>query len=355
MNPAQATIIPAESPAFARTLQVAGASRWQDAALPYRLAGAGAVLRLEGSDGAGVVGMTIRPGYLRQEPVSIAVLRDLAVEPAARGKGMGRALVAAAIAEARARGARIAVFGSIGPYLPITSLDRAGGEFPAFHRVASLVTTRIVPALGRWEEPEYKISKASNQDAPALAYLLDRYRRQLAFAPVTDEATFREGVSRCPGLAVTDFRIARYKDEMVAMVGVWEPGPALPVLMPVPSMAERLVGGTSRLLGPLSRLPRLPNAGEPLRVRFLRALACKRDHGAAFRYLVDRVANEARKAGAHAVEFTLLEGEPMLEGIRGRVRRTWKHSVWAAPLTAEVSLDDLGPVDPGVLDPGPEG
>lgn len=351
MNQADAALIPPESPAFSRTLDLAGARHWQDATYPYRLAGDGAVLRLEAAAGAGVVGMTLRPGYVRGEPVSIAILRDLAVEPAARGKGLAGQLVRSALDLARDRGAQVAVFAAPGPRPPLAALETGGDGFAAFDRVALLTTTRIVPALWRWEEPEYKIFRATAQDAPALAYMLDLYRRGLAFAPPTDETSFRDGVARTPQLAITDFRLARYKDEMVAMTGVWEPGPALTVPAPAPTLGERLTTGLGTLMGPLSKIPRLPPAGQALRIRFLRAFAIKRDHHLALGALLDRIANEARKAGAQALEVTLPEGSPLAEGLKGRVRRTWTRSLWALALTDEVSLADLGPVDAGLLDP----
>ncbi|MBU6427847.1 MAG: GNAT family N-acetyltransferase [Cyanobacteria bacterium REEB65] len=343
--------IPPDAPEFTQALRGAGIQRWSDPSLPYRLAGGGMVLRAMTGSGIGVLGLAIRQGYWKGEEISVAILRDLAVEPQARGKGMAKRLVQEALAASLEAGARIALFPSSRSTAELSALERGWQGVPPFCRVGLFTTIRIVPALWRWEEPEYKVFRAGPQDVPALARHLDLYRRGLAFAPPTNEAGFKAALEACPGFSVADFRIARFRDEMVAMAGIWEPGQALPVAMPAATPLEHIVGGIGRTLGRLSPVVRLPKEGSPLRVRFLRAYAIRREHHAAFRHLVDRAANEARKSGAHALEFTVPQGDPILGGIRGRVRRIATRSLWALALTDEVSLGDSGPLDAGILDP----
>ncbi len=380
-------------PRFAAALDAHQARTWADPAFPYDLAGAGtatkgaaaapealaedgpdtsgnghqvaptgqtapagapatrvigAVFLLEG-DKPGAIGAIIRPGYLRGEVVQVALLRDLALpaDPAA-----GHALFDAAVGFAREQGAAVAVVGSRESAAPLADLAQGWGEVPAFARVQDFKTLRVIPSLWRWEEPEYKVLAASRTELPALAYMLDFHRKGLAFAPPVDEASFGAGIERCPNLKITDFRIARYKGELVAMAGVWEPGAALPTVLEGAGPAEAIMTLLGKILGRLSPSPRLPGVGAPLRVRFVRSIATKPGHQISLAYLLKRIYNETRKVGAHAFEITLPAGDEQLSAVPSGVRRIRTPSIWAASLRPDVDLADLGPVDPGILDPG---
>ena len=366
-------------PRFGAALERRGAKRWADPAFPYELAGvgtaagkgaasaledevefaagkpeavpsavAGAVFVLEGEQ-AGAVGVVVRPGYLHGEIVRTALLRDLALPPDAAA---ARSLVAAALRFAAEHGAAVAVVGSATSDAPFADMSAGPEGVPAFRRVAEFRSIRVVPALGHMEEPEYKLMAATKVEQPALAYMLDLYRQGFAFAPPVDDASFVAGVERCPNLRVTDFRLARYKGELAAMAAPWEPGQALPIVLERPSAGESFLSFAGKILGRLSPFPRLPGAGGTLRVRFVRSFAMKQGHPGVLRYLLGRVANETRKAGAHAFEVVLPAGDPLLDCVPGGMRRVRTTSVWAAPLAPDIDLTDLGPVDPGILDLG---
>lgn len=381
-------------PRFASALAKRGAASWADPAFPYDLAGVGtasgkgaarileeSVQEAEGEAGplsaaeasrpaiegagagsavrgavfvtegeqAGAIGVIVRPGYLHGEIVRTALLRDLALPP---DGAVARRLVEAAMRFAREQDAAVAVVGSRTGEAPFADLAIGWEAVPAFRRVAEFKAVRIVPALWRFEEPEYKVLVATRTEIPAIAYLLDFYRQGFAFAAPVDEASFVRGVERCPNFKIGDFRLARYKGELAAICGVWEPGDALPVRLERPSAGEAILGLLGRVLGRLSPFPRLPGAGGRLRVRFVRCFAAKQGHPAVLKYLLDRVANETRKAGAHAFEIVLGADDPQLELVSGRLRRVRTPSVWAAPLSPDLDLAEPGPVDPGILDPG---
>jgi hypothetical protein len=380
-------------PRFLAALDARGVRTWADPAFPYALAGAGtatkgaagapevldddethelsgnghqpatgaetpseataaavcgAVLVLSGGE-PGAIGVIVRPGYFKGEVLPIALLRDLALPADTAAQ---RALIEAAVGFARDRGARVAIIGARGADAPAADLHSGFGTVPAFRRVAEFRTIRVVPALWKLEEPEYKVMGATRTEIPALAYLLDFFRRGLEFAPPVDEQAFMAGVERCPNLKVTDFRLARYKHELVAMAAVWEPGAARGANLESAGPAETLLSLAGKVLGRLSPFPRLPGAGGPLRVRYVRNYASKQGHPGVLKYLLDRIGNETRKVGAHAYEIALPTGSDLLSCVPGRLRRVRTPSVWAAPLAAGVDLDGLKEVDPGILDPG---
>ncbi|MBM3268930.1 MAG: hypothetical protein FJZ01_14930 [Candidatus Sericytochromatia bacterium] len=335
----------AEAPATGAEPPGAGAG----APPPEAVAAVSAAVYVLSGQEPGAIGVIVRPGYLEGEPVLVALLRDLALPPDEAG---ARVLLEAALGFARERGARVAAAGSRTGDAPAPGLAAGFGDVPAFRKVADFRAVRVVPALWRLEEPEYKVLGATKTEVPALAYMLDYYRQGLALAAPVDEAAFVAGIDRCPNLKVGDFRIARYKTELAAMVAVWEPGAALPVSLAGPGPAEALMAGLGKVLGRFSPCPRLPGAGGALRVRFVRNFAAKQGHPTVFKYLVDRVANEARKAGAHAFEVVLPAGDELLSQVRGQVRRVRNPSVWAAALAPDIDLGEMGPVDPNILDPG---
>lgn len=301
---------------FSRALDEAGGRRWADPAFPYRLAGDGTVV----VSGSACIGVVLRSGYLKGQAGPIALLRDITLNQASPVEA--RALVSSAVSYAKDQGAVALVLGALS--LPLQDLTVGWEGVPAFQSMRTIKSARIRPLLPRWEEQEYKIFRATQSDVPALSYLLDLYRRTLGFAPSTDEEAFRAGIASCPGLEVADFRIARYKGEMVAMVGVWEPGAALPI-------SDR--GGAS------------------LRIRFVRAMAIKSGHQIALKYLLDRIANETRRAKAHAFEIAMGHDDALWDAVHGRIRSTRTATIWAAALDPDLDLATVGPADPGILDP----
>ncbi|MBI6545381.1 MAG: GNAT family N-acetyltransferase [Cyanobacteria bacterium NC_groundwater_1444_Ag_S-0.65um_54_12] len=343
-------LVDPDAVAFTEVLTKVNKQHCATSALSYRLAGVSFGFRVDVPEGAGIIGLCCRHGYLAGEPVLLGILRDLAVTPQARSQGLAHSLIEAAVAKASQQGAQLLLFETAGASLPLNALSAGWDQVPPFRAVGTFSSVQVVPVLWRWEEPEYRIFKATVHDIPALAYLLDLYRRTLTFgAPVTEES-FRESLAKLPDFGPGDFRIARYKGEMVAMLGVWEPGPSLSIKLEAPSLLEHLIGGAGRILGRLSPFPRLPVAGQPLRARFLRYFATKQGHPQVLRYLLNRIANETRKAGAHSYQISLPQGEPWQELVRGGMRRVSYRTVWAASLAADIGVDGSGPIDPDILD-----
>jgi GNAT superfamily N-acetyltransferase len=221
---------------------------------------------------AGCVMCAARTAYLHGEPRLTLYAGDLKVHPALRGVGVADALTEWTIAALHDLGA---------PDIPtlVTVLGgnramerRIGGRGGAaaltrFATVRAFSIPLLWPRSARTQGVSH-VSPATISDVDEMASLWRQVAPGRQFAPVFDAAELDAWITRAPGLAIDDYRVARSRDgRIIGFMAWWDQADFKQsrVLRYSPRLA--VVRAAINAVAALTRGVRLPSIGEPLRYR----------------------------------------------------------------------------------------
>jgi hypothetical protein len=191
-----------------------------------------------------------------------------------------------------------------------------------------------------------EIGAAEARDEAGLVDLLDDFHRRRSFAPVFAEGGLRSLLASSPGMALSDYLVARRAGRVVAAVGVWDAGAVKQthvITMPWKLRASFAVGrGIGRLFG----WSPFPAPGDRLRFRYLRHPAFRDGDERALNALVRVAVNEARARRDHFVLFTCADDDPLRLAVEGIPRSSYRYALRAGA-AAPGQRPPLPPAAPG--------
>jgi hypothetical protein len=171
------------------------------------------------------------------------------------------------------------------------------------------------------------IEHACAEDLPAIAVRLARSYREYQFAPVWHARDLADP-ARCPGLKPEDFLVVRRGPGIAACVALWDQSAFKQTI--VSGYAGRLgwLRPLANLAAPLTKTPRLPAAGEPLRQVYLSHLAVENNDEPTFCALIAAALAEARRRRFELALLGLAARHPLAQA----VNRTWRPREYRALL-----------------------
>jgi GNAT superfamily N-acetyltransferase len=217
---------------------------------------------VDGDDGPiGCICVSARTAFIDGRPGRLAYVGDLKVHPGHRGRGVGRALAAWALAAAHD------MVGEGGPMMATvlsgnTAVDRLQHTFVPGARRRATIRSHSISLLAKRRIPrsDLTVARATAADIPAMVRLWERLAVCRAFAPILESFPLDS-----PGL---DYLVAqRPSGELAGFVGLWDQHriKQMRVVGYSPRMAAARV--VFNLAAPLFAAPALPQPGGKLSYR----------------------------------------------------------------------------------------
>jgi hypothetical protein len=242
---------------------------------------------------------------LRGDAVPVAYFALAGIDSASRGLGLFPRLIAAAERRSRETGAAFGL-GLVNARNPRVAHDLTGNRTDIIlgrrFVVHSLLLGPHFPVA-----PGLAVGRATENDLPELAGLVNRSYERHLLAPAVDESVLAR-------LGVENTFVARSRGRIVATLGTWDQRALRRILVAGYGRAERIL---RRLLILTHGLNRLPAPGEELRVVHTVCAAAELNCTAAFAGLLRSVCNRCGEQGHHALLLGLPEDDPLAASTRG--------------------------------------
>jgi len=327
----------ADSAGLTRLVGVSSAGRgvrWKierasDFFLPFRAeAGGWSVLIAESEDRGtpvGCVSVATRDSWVGGQVRRTCYVSNLLVSPAYRGRGIGDALCGHA-AEATRR-----VVGDDGPVLLVIregnphmsrriSGPRGQPELRPFAQVAihSISTTRLCrQAVGK----NIEIDRATLGDLGEMAALSRHVFPERQFAPAVDADSLASWIAAAPGLAVSDYWVARRNGVVLGWLGLWNEGVIRRVRVagysPIKALRYTVHNTVARFTGAALA----PKVGDTVSCAVVVQLCIHQDCPSILRDMLSSAARALRSRGCDWMRIGLDSGDdlsPVLSGLPSR-------------------------------------
>jgi hypothetical protein len=189
---------------------------------------------------------------------------------------------------------------------------------PYYHLLRRF-TTASVRFTGRRKAPKsrFEVRRATSDDLPAMARLLDEDHRQRPFGYRFDQGELEHRFAHWPGLSLERTYLAfEPGGRLVACASAWDPGAVKRWRVLAYRGPMRWVTRTSRLLTVLLGYPPLPEPGGDLRYFYLCNTSVAQEQPAAFEALLHQVYADHCTAGYHFFSLCLDENDPLRPALR---------------------------------------
>ena len=187
---------------------------------------------------------------------------------------------------------------------------------PTYRRLEEFSTFALRP---RRAPPRASVERAGPDDLSAIAVCLARSYRQYQFAPVWRARDLADP-KRCPGLRPEDFLIVRRGPGIAACVALWDQSAFKQTIVSGYSSRVGWARPLINLAAPLTGMPRLPAAGEPLRQVYLSHLAVDGNEAELFCPLIDAALVEAHRRRLALALTGLATRHPLADLVRRQYR-----------------------------------
>jgi ribosomal protein S18 acetylase RimI-like enzyme len=283
-------------------------------------------------DVIGCVSVSLHDAYVEGKLERIAHGNDLKVHPAFAGRRIGVRLLLAAENSLRSRGIDLSIS------LFAEGNDRVSRLAEGKHGQAvslplgKFFVDQLLPSPFRKRSGRYVIGDAGSQDLPEVAALLDESNRKKNFAPpVTLNDLEMHFESRTPG-AFKKMLVARDAHHVVATLTVEDTQNLRQNLLVSVPATLRFALGLFRLAALLAPKISVPRLGRPLRILYVRFMACDDAHEAALRPLLAEARAEAYKQGFTFLSVALDERDPLRKWLTGIPKLTFTSVLIATSL-----------------------
>jgi len=210
----------------------------------------------------------------------------------------------------------------------------------------AMVSIQFLPAwragAGRW-----RVRRATEEDVPAIADLLDRDHRARSFGYRYDQGEFEHRLARWPGMTLERTYLAfDPRGRLGGVTSAWDPA-AVKRYRVVDyrggmRWTRRALDATAALLGG----PRMPDPGGDFRCLYLCNTSIEGDDPAILRALLGRIHAEQRRSGYHFFALCLYEGDPLAPALRGFITQRVDFHLYVVT-RADLPAIDLPPGRPG--------
>jgi GNAT superfamily N-acetyltransferase len=336
----------ADSAGLMRLVGVSCASRgvrWEierasDFFLPFRAESGGWSVLIAEDEGSatpvGCVSLAMRDSWVAGHVLRTCYVSNLLVAPACRGRGIGDALCGHAAEAARC------VVGDDGPVLlairegnPYMSRRISGPrglpELRPFAQVEihSISTARLCrEAVGK----NVEINRATFADLGEMAALSRRVFPERQFAPAVDADSLASWIAAAPGLAVSDYWVARRNGVVLGWLGLWDEGVVRRVRVagysPIRALRYTVRNAVARFTG--SELA--PKVGDTVGCAVVVHLCIRQDCPSILRDMLSSAARALRSRGCAWMRIALDSEDELSPSLCGLPSRTSSFGAYVA-------------------------
>lgn len=269
------------------------------------------------------VGVGARMLYIDGEATPVAYIGDLKVHPDHRRHGIGIALarwahtVAADLVGADGIKLFTVLAGNVAleQGLEIFAVD----QVPV--RPAGTIRSLSVPLVAprRIDRDNLVVDHAVWADLPEMTRLWEQVASRRDFAPVHDEQSWRRWIQDAPGLRISDYLLARRRDDdtIVGFLGLWDQHSIKQMRVTEYSPSLRRLRPLFNAVTPLTGVARLPRPGRELRYRNVVHACVPPEDTATLRALALHANNWLRTQGYSIFTIGLDVNDPLLGALTG--------------------------------------
>ena len=307
-----------------------------------RLRGKGKVfLAAREREVVGCISAAIRTAYVSGVPESVAYIGDMKVHPHFSGTRIALRLIRAMEAHLKSIGIDLC-FSVVadGNHRAMPLFEGRLGT-PRWAHLGRFLVNELIPwPFVGWSR-RYGMETAEAADLPAIAMLLDRFHRSRQFAPQLSHEDLATTLSASREVPFSMILVARAGGSIVATLSLHDTWEVKRNVLLGTSVSLRCALALLRIAA--APLPgfRLPRIGDPLRVLYVRFVACEEGHFEALRTLLATARAEAFRRRFTFLVIGLHERDPLRSLVRGIPRFTFSSLALATRLTIPDRLESL--------------
>jgi len=310
------------------------------------------VAQAEGDNGlCGLGSRAVRDAYVNGEMVRLGYFGQLRVDRVARGKR--------GILEGGFQALRELHDADDTPFYVTTIIEGAeaarraltsGREGMPTYREHEVMCTLALPLRRFVRTPQYSgfiVRRALLEDMDAVSACLQSSYARLQFAPSWTAADLLDP-ERTPGLSPADFVIATRGDRVIGCVATWDQSGFKQTVVHGYSGLLRYARPLVNLSAPITGLPHLPAAGDPLPHAYLSHVAVEDNDCDVLRAVLARAFNDAVGRDWSYLTLAFAKRNPLLQTVKASFRHMEYRSViytvfWEDGREAVEYLDDRIP------------
>ena len=301
-----------------------------------------------------IASVVVREAYIDRSVRKVAYLADLRQLPRRGIAGLWRRFALLVLAEVRRQyGAEFAFFSILrdNKLARASILDSKIGSELGVRHLRAYSTVSIVGRLpwGGSRRRNLTVSRAQVADSEALRSFIDDSCRQLQFAPVFDDGTWRRRTEGWPDFGIGDFLIARDAGgEISGCLAPWDASRINRIVIDtLPARAE-LLRRAANAMTLVTRRPRIgtgPDSQLPdLQLTHLHVKQRDPDVLAALLAVAHREAMRTRRYAT--LSFCIYDDDPLWRALTNTINNSVPMDLYWMPLASEVvplANDDLWP------------
>jgi len=163
----------------------------------------------------------------------------------------------------------------------------------------------------------FQVRRATGEDLPRIAELLDAEYRPRLFGPLMDPENLTKTIASRPGFSITDYFVALEGDRIVGVCNAWDISPIRKLRVMAYRKQYRWVRLGYSLVAPFFGFPRLPAPGAPFREIVINDHAVENRNPEILKALITEIYHEYRARGYNMVQIGSYQGDPVMEAARG--------------------------------------
>lgn len=307
-----------------------------------RLRGEGKVfIAVRGHEVIGCISAALRTAYISGVPETVAYVGDMKVHPRFSGTRIALRLIQALEAHLRSLGIDLCFSVVANGNLRAMPLFEGRLGIPRWAHLGRFLVDELIPSPLLARSRKYSIEAAEASDLPAITTLLDRFHRSRQFAPQLSPDDVATAISSSREEPFSRIFVARLAGNVVATLSLHDTCEVKRNVLlnaPVPLRCALALLRIAAAPFPGFSVPRI---GNPIRVLYIRSIACEEEHWHALRALVAMARAKAFRRRFTFLVIGLHEGDPLRSIVRGIPRFTFFSLALAASLTNPGRLESL--------------
>ena len=270
----------------------------------------------------GCISVSVHDAYIGGKLEKVANGNDLKVHPDFTGRGLSVRLIFAAEKHLRSQGIDLSMSLFAEGNQRVVRLAEGNRGQPVSLLLGKFFVDQLLPSPFRGKPGIYRIEQADPRDLAAIATLLDRSNRSKNFAPPVDLRELEAQLERIPSDPFKKTLVARAAGQVVATLTVEDTQHLRQNVLIGAPFSLRLALGLVRVATFFTPLA-IPRLGRPLRILYVRFMACAEGYQAALEALLAAARATAFQQGFTFLSVGLHEFDPLRAVVAGIPKLTF--------------------------------
>ncbi len=175
----------------------------------------------------------------------------------------------------------------------------------------------ILITFNKRQHASWLVRRATGEDIPEIARLLDDEYRSRLFAPVMTEKNLRKTIERRPDFSFSDYFVAVKDGLIVGTCSAWDISAIRKLRVMSYRKQFRVIKFAYGIVAPILGFPKLPAPGEVFREIVINDFAVEDRNPEILKALLIHIYQEYRKKGYNMIQIGSYDKDPILSAVRG--------------------------------------